>query len=226
MCVLRCFRSVWLFVTPWTVASQVPISMGFSRQVYWSGLPCLSPGDLLDPECEPASPAAPAWQVYFFFFFYHWATGEALMYIHISSVQSFSHVRLFATLWTAAPQASLSTTNTQSFLSSCPSSQCCHPTISSSELSLSSCLNFPNIRIFPMSQFITSGDQSVGTSSSVLPMNIQDWFPLDWVVWSPCSPRDFQESFRKPQFKSINSSVLSFLYGPPISSIPDNWKKP
>ena len=47
-------------MTPWTVASQAPISMGFSRQVYWSGLPSLLPGDLPDPECEPASPALAA----------------------------------------------------------------------------------------------------------------------------------------------------------------------
>ena len=224
MCLLRCFRSVWLFVTPWTVASQAPISMGFSRQVYWSGLPSLLPGDLPDPECEPASPA---WQVFFFFFFF--LTTEPLekplyIYIHISSVQSFSHVRLSATPWTAAPQASLSITNTRSLLSSCPSSQWCHPTISSSELSLSSCLNFPNIRVFPMSQFVTSGDQSIWTSASVLPMNIQDLFPLDWLVWSPCSPRDSQESFPAPEFKSINSSMLSFLYGSSVLSIPDNWK--
>ena len=46
-----------LFVTPWTVAHQAPLSMGFSRQEYWSGLPCPPPGNLLDPETEPMSPA-------------------------------------------------------------------------------------------------------------------------------------------------------------------------
>ena len=48
---------VQLFVTPWTVASQVLLSMGFSRQEYWSGLPFPSPGDLLNPGTEPGSPA-------------------------------------------------------------------------------------------------------------------------------------------------------------------------
>ena len=48
------------FVTPWTVAHQVPLSMGFSRQKYWSGLPCPSPGDLPDPEIEPGSLASQA----------------------------------------------------------------------------------------------------------------------------------------------------------------------
>ena len=51
---------VWLFATPWTVARQAPLSMGFSRQEYWSGLPCPSPGDLPDPGMEPRSLASPA----------------------------------------------------------------------------------------------------------------------------------------------------------------------
>ena len=48
------------FVTPWTVAHQAPLSMGFSRQKYWSGLPCPPPGDLPDPGIEPKSPALQA----------------------------------------------------------------------------------------------------------------------------------------------------------------------
>ena len=51
-----------LFVTPCTVAHRAPLSMGFSRQEYWSGLPCLSVGDLPDPGIEPVSPVAPALQ--------------------------------------------------------------------------------------------------------------------------------------------------------------------
>ena len=47
---------VQLFVTPWTVARQAPLSIGFSRQEYWSGLPCPSPGDLPNPGIEPESP--------------------------------------------------------------------------------------------------------------------------------------------------------------------------
>ena len=54
-CVLSSFSHVWLFVTPWTVVCQVPLSMGFYRQEYWSGLPFPSAGDLLDPGIEPAS---------------------------------------------------------------------------------------------------------------------------------------------------------------------------
>ena len=57
------FSSVQLFVTPWTVARQAPLSMGFSRQEYWSGLPFLPPGDFPDPGIEPMSPVSPALQV-------------------------------------------------------------------------------------------------------------------------------------------------------------------
>ena len=67
------------------------------------------------------------------------------------------------------------------YLNSCPSSWWCHPTISSSVVPFSYCLqSFPASGSFPMSQFLTSGGQSVGVSASasVLPMNIQDWFPL------------------------------------------------
>ena len=89
-----------------------------------------------------------------------------------------------ATSWTAACQASLSLTNSQSLLmsiDSCPSSRWCHPTISSSVIPFSSRLqSFPASGSFPMSQLFTSGDQTIGVSvsGSVLPMNIQGWFPL------------------------------------------------
>ena len=61
-CVLSRFSRVRLFATPWTVARQAPLSMGFSRQEYWSGLPFPSPGDLPDPGVEPVSPVVPALQ--------------------------------------------------------------------------------------------------------------------------------------------------------------------
>ena len=55
VCILSRFSHVQLFATLWTVACQVPLSMGFSRQEYWSGLPCPPPGDHLDPGIEPTS---------------------------------------------------------------------------------------------------------------------------------------------------------------------------
>ena len=108
------------------------------------------------------------------------------------------------------------------FSNSCPSSWWCHTTISSSVLPFSFCLqSFPESGSFQMSQFFSSGVQSIGVSASasVLPMNIHDWFPLGLTGWSPWSPRDSQKSSPTPQFKSINSSALSFLYSLTLTSI-------
>ena len=101
----------------------------------------------------------------------------------LSSVQLLSCVQFFVNPWTAAHQASLTTTGTtpRAYSSSCPSRGWCHPTISSSVVPFSSCLqSFPASGSFPMSQFLISGGQSIGASASasVLSMNIQDWFPL------------------------------------------------
>ena len=106
-------------------------------------------------------------------------------------------------------------------------SQWCHPTISSSVVPFSSHLqSFPASVSFLMSQLFTSCGQNIGVSAStsVLPMNIQDWFPLGWTGWIFLQPRDSQESSPTPQFKSINSSVLSFLYSPTLTSIHDYWE--
>ena len=108
---------------------------------------------------------------------------------------------------------------------SCPLSRWCHPTISSSVVSFSCPQSFPASESSQKSQLFTSGGQSIGVSASasVLPMNTQDWSPLGWTGWIACSPRDSQESSPTPQFKSINSSVLSFLYSPTLTSIHDHW---
>ena len=78
----------------------------------------------------------------------------------------------------------------------------------------------------PKSWLFASGGQSIGApaSASVLPMNIQDWFPLGWTGWISLQSRDSKKSSPTPQFKSINSLVLSFLYGPTLKSIHDYWK--
>ena len=109
----------------------------------------------------------------------------------------------------------------------CPSSRWCHPTISFSVDHFSSCLSIlPSSGYFPMSRLFTSGGQSIGTSvsASLLPMHIRTEFLYDWLVWSPCSPRDAQKSSPTPQFKSINSLIFSLLYGPTLISIQDYWK--
>ena len=75
-----------------------------------------------------------------------------------------------------------------------------------------------------MSQFFASGSQIIraSASASVLPMNIQEWFPLGFPL---CCPRDSQESFPTSQPQNINSYVLRFLYGPILISMHDYWKK-
>ena len=97
-----------------------------------------------------------------------------------------------------------------------------HPLLSPSSLAL----NFPSIRVFSnKSAFCIRWPKYWSfTSTSVPPMHIQDWSPLGWLVGSPCSPRDSQESSPTPQFKSINSLDISFLYSPTLTSIHDHWK--
>ena len=113
------------------------------------------------------------------------------------------------------------------YSNSCPSSRWYHPDISSFVVPFSSCLqSFPASESFPMSQFFTSDGQSIGASASasVLPMNIQDRFPLGLTFWSPCIPRHSQESSPISQFKNISYSALSLIYGPTLTSIHDYWK--
>ena len=110
---------------------------------------------------------------------------------------------------------------------SCPLSQWCHPTISSSVVACSSCLqSFPASGSFQMSQLFTWGGQSIGVSASksVLPMNTQDWSPLGWTGWISLQSKGLSRIFSTPQFKSINSLALSFLYSPTLTSIHDYWK--
>ena len=104
--------------------------------------------------------------------------------VHFSSVQSLSRVQLFVTPWIAAHQASLSITNSRSLLKS----MSIRSVMPSSHLilcrSLSSCSqSIPASGSFPMSQLFTWGGQSIGVSASVsiLPVNTQDWSPLDWL---------------------------------------------
>ena len=118
-----------------------------------------------------------------------WMDKEVVVHIHdgiFSSVQLLSHVRLFATPWVIACQASLSITNTQSLLklmsikSVMPSSHLilCYPLLLLPSIS-------PSIRAFSMSKLFAWGGQSIGVSAfaSVLPMNTQDWSPLGWTGW-------------------------------------------
>ena len=118
----------------------------------------------------------------FVFLFLH-SVWQTLGPFQFSSVQSPSRVWLFANPWTASCRASLSITNSRSLLklmsitSVMPSDHF---------IPFSSCLqSFPASGSFLVSQFFASGGQSIGVSAStsVLPVNIQDWFPLGWTGW-------------------------------------------
>ena len=149
------------------------------------------------------------------------------MWNKCSSVQSLSHVWLFVTPWNEACKSSLSITNSHSLLklmsieSVRPSNHLtlCYPFLLLPSIFQPFNPSTPASGSFPMSQFLASGGQSIGASASasVLLMDIQDWFPLR-LTWSPCNPRDSQESSPTPQFKSSNSLVLSFLYGPILTA--------
>ena len=98
----------------------------------------------------------------------------------------------------------------------------CYITISSSAALFSFCLqSFPASGSFPMSWLFTSGGQTIGASASatVLPVNIQGWFPLGLTCLTPCSPSDTQRWSPAPQFKSISSLVLSLPYCPALTSM-------
>ena len=133
-------------------------------------------------------------------------------FISFSSVQLISRVRLFATPWTTAHQASLPITTSQSHPNPFPLSQWRHPTISSS---LSSCSqSFPASGSFQMSQLCASGGQSIGVSASasVLPMNNQDWSPLGWTGWISLQSKGLSRVFsnitvQKHQFFSTQFSL-------------------
>ena len=135
--------------------------------------------------------------------------------VQFSSVQSLSCLWHFATPRTTARQASLSIINSQSSLKlPCPSSRWCHPTTSSSVVPFSSCLqSFPATGSFLMSQLFTSGGQSIqpSASASVLPMNIQGWFPLGWtglILQSKGCSRVFSSiTLQKHQFFSVQPSL-------------------
>ena len=155
--VLSCFSCIWLFATLWTVG-------------------CRTPGSSLHGILQ-ARILEGGWYSILQGIF----PTQALILHLFSLVQSLSRVGLFVISWTAAHQAPWSNTNSWSLLNSCPLSRWCHPAISSCVILFSFCLrSFPESGSFQMSQFFASGGQSIGVSvsGSVLPMNIQDWFPL------------------------------------------------
>ena len=100
------------------------------------------------------------------------------------------------------------------YSNSCPLSQWCHPTISSYVIPFSFHIqSFPESGSFLMSQFFASGGQSIGASASVsvLPVNIQDWFPLEWASWIFLPSKGLSRVFSNTTVQKINSLAISLL---------------
>ena len=114
------------------------------------------------------------------------------------------------------------------YSNSCSLSWWCHPTISSSVDPFSSRFqSFPASGSFQMSQFFTSGGQRivVSASASVLPKNIQDWFPLGWTGWISLLSKGLLRVFPNTTVQKHHSLVCSFLQSPTLTFIHDYWKK-
>ena len=148
-------------------------------------------------------------------------------FIHFSSVQSLSHVQLFMVPWTTARQASLSITNSQSLLklvsieSVMPSNHLilCRPLLIPPSV-------FPSIRLFSNESALRiRWPKYWSFSFNISPSNEPSGlisFRMDWLHL--LAVQGTQESSPTPQFKSINSLALSFLYSPTLTSIHDHWK--
>ena len=138
--------------------------------------------------------------------------------IQFSSLQWLSHVWLFATPWTAAHQASLSITNTWSWLRLMSVKLVMPSNYLILYRSVATCFqSFPASGFFQMSQFFSSGGQNTGvsTSASILPMNIQGWFHLGWTGWislqSKGLPRIFSNTtVQKRQFFGVLDNMRHF----------------
>ena len=150
-----------------------------------------------------------------------------MLYLGFSAVQSLSRVQLFVTPWTTARQASLSITNSQSLLkllsieSVMPANHLflCHPLLLLPSV-------FPSIRVFSNESTLRmSWPKYWSFSFSISPSNEYSWlfsFRTDWL--DLLAVQENLEFSPTPQFKSINSSVLSFLYSLTLTSIHDYWK--
>ena len=140
---------------------------------------------------------------------------------YISCSVQYSHSVMSNSLWphglqhTRVPCPSLRVSTLSAYSSSCSLSQWCHPTISFSLVPFSSCLqSFPALGSFPVIQFFSSSSQTIRISASILPMNIQDWFPLGLTdlisLQSKGFPRVFSNAIvQKYQFFSAQPSLWS-----------------
>ena len=148
-------------------------------------------------------------------------------YLFFSSVQSLICIWLFTTPWTAARQASLSITNSQSLLKLMSIASVitsnhlilCHPLLLPPSI-------FSSIRVFSNESVLWSGGQSIRVSASdtVLPMNIQDWSPLGWTGWISLQSNGLSRVFSNTTVQKHQFFRAQFFYSPTLTSIHDHWK--
>ena len=151
----------------------------------------------------------------------------AIYLVHFSSVQLLSRVWLYVIPWMQHARPPCPSPMPGVYSNSCPLSWWCHPIISSSVGPFSSCpQSLPVSGSFPMNQLIAWGGQNIGVSASAsaLPMYTQDWSPLGWTGWISLQSKGLSRGFSNTRVQSINSSALSFLHSPTLTSIHGHWK--
>ena len=150
--------------------------------------------------------------------------------INLQSVQFSSMAQLFSTLLPHGLQNTRPPCPSPTpgvYPNSCPLSWSCHPTISSSVIPFSSCLqSFPVSESFPITQLFASGGQNIGVSAStsVFPINTRDWCPLRWTGWICLQSKGLSRIFSNTAVQKHQFLRLSFLYSPTLTSIHDCWK--
>ena len=205
--VLISFSHVWLFATLWIVARHAPLSTGFSKQEHCSGLPCTLPGDLTNPGIKPASLMSSALAGGFFTISIIWERHS------VSSVAQ-SCPNLWDSMDYSTPDFPVHY--------QLPELVQTHVHRVGDAIQPSHPLSSPSPPVFNLSQHqgFFQWVSSLHQVANALEFQLQDqsfwWifrtdFLEDWLIWSSCSPRDSKESSPTPQFKSLNSSVLSFL---------------
>ena len=216
MCVCVCvcthtwlFSPVWRFVTPWTLAHQAPLSMEFSRQEYWSRMPFPSTGVLPNPGSEPRSPALQANSLPSE---HPGSPPNLLQSVHFSGSVMSNSLRPHEPQHTRPPCPS---PTPAVYPDSCPLTQWCHPTISSSVVPFSSCLqSFPTSGSFQMSQYLHQ-------VAKILQFHLQpqsfQWTPrndllYDGLVASPYRPGMLKSLLKHHSWKaSILPSSAFFI---------------
>ena len=153
-----------------------------------------------------------------------------LLWILVMSLSQFSHPVMSNSLWPhelqhIRPPCPSPTPGVHP--NPCPSSQWCHPVISSSVIPFSSCpQSFPASGSFQMSQLFASGGQSVGVSASTsdLPINTQDWSPLGWTGWISLQSKGFSRVFSNITVQKHQFFSAQLSFSPALTSIHDHWK--